>query len=182
MILSQSLEDFSAAPGQDVVILNRDLLAAEYRRGFEDGEAAARTALQAELIAALREGLLAARENSQLQDMARRETLQAVYPLLVAITDRLATETSGRLLQCLRSEIDNLVRAGVIPSCHIHAPATFIEELGRALELAGIRDVPLLSHDRTEIRFDGGRTLVDDDALIASIRAALSELLEPEDC
>ncbi|SDD98376.1 hypothetical protein SAMN05421538_103177 [Paracoccus isoporae] len=181
MSTAQRFEDFSAAPDAPAPVFGASQMAEAYRRGVADGEARANATLRADLLRALQDAARQAQATEELRQSVRRETLDTIYPVLSAVTDLLAAEGTARLLSLLRSEIDRVVLSGATPICRIDAPDAFIALLGQELERAGLDDVQLHPHDRTEIRFHAGRIEIDQPALVAGVRAILSELHDAEE-
>ncbi|NHF73143.1 hypothetical protein [Paracoccus xiamenensis] len=175
------LEDFARPALPSAPRFSPAELAAEYRRGRMEGEAAARDADIQALTAALVQSAeqTSALENTRAQ--AIREALDAVLPVLQAITRQLASDIEDRMARTIFTELQRLCQAGIAPTCRIAANARLIQRLSERIEELGLDRVTLLTGTHTEITFEGGRIAIDPAEITDQIAALLAELSPSEE-
>lgn len=174
------LEDF-ARPASRVSSLSAADLAAEYFRGRMDGEAAARDVETKALTAALVQSAERASTLENTRSGVIAEVLDAVLPVLQAITRQLAADLEERMTRTISAELQRLCLAGVDPTCRIAANARLIQRLSERIEELGLSRVTLLPGTRTEITFAGGRIAIDPSEITDQIAALLAELSPSEE-
>ena len=175
------LEDFARPAPAPVATFSAADLAEEYARGRTEGEAAARDAE----MEAVTDALQQAAQQAELQKDARSqviaEVLDAVTPVLQAISRQLAADMEGRVTRTITAELERLCLAGIDPTCRIAANARLIQRLSERIEQLGLNRVTLLPGTRTEITFDGGRIAIDPVEITDQIAALLAELSPSEE-
>ena len=126
-----------------------------------------------------------AAQQAELQKDARSqviaEVLDAVTPVLQAISRQLAADMEGRVTRTITAELERLCLAGIDPTCRIAANARLIQRLSERIEQLGLNRVTLLPGTRTEITFDGGRIAIDPVEITDQIAALLAELSPSEE-
>lgn len=175
------LEDFAISARAAARSHTPEELATEYRRGIEQGRQEAQAGIWAELTAALHAADAKTQDLGEIRRQAVQDMLAATAPVLRAITEALAADTSERLSRVVLAELERLSLAGIAPSCRIAAGMDLIEALSERVEAEGLKGIAILPGERSEITFDGGRIAIDPAEITSQIAAILADLTPSEE-
>ncbi len=175
------LEDFSHGPEGHRQSFSEDELAAEYQRGHDAAQTSARQSEAAQLAAALQRLADSADDRADIRQLAVRETLQAVVPVLHAIVDRLSATMDERLCRDITTELERLCLSGITPHCQISVGSEVFARVAEQLETLGLSQVTLEPGPKTEITFEGGRITIDPTEITARIADFLTDLSPEEE-
>ncbi|WBU56724.1 hypothetical protein [Paracoccus sediminicola] len=174
-------EDFAAAETSAPADADAATLAAEYARGHADGLAVGREGQVEDLISALRMAATQAQEQAEMREQAISETLEAVTPVLKAVTALLCAKPSALIVETVIGELQRLCRAGIPATCQIAGPVELIESLRRRIDLLGLEGIRLIPGEINEITFEHGRIAIDPNEITQRLDRLLGEASTDEE-
>lgn len=178
------LERFGVLAPPPAVVTPADVENA-WQLGHEAGLVQGREQGLDALTAELRQISLDLRMTTDEASRIRRDTMNAVVPILQTIVDVLGPAFAReRLLDGLRTELEQVAQTSAGAALTIHCASDLRQDIEYCISRAGLSDIVL--HDacapsqRAEIRMQGGSIALDPASAVPAIKTLICELNHEE--